>query len=137
MVGVFTADYYMVRNRKVKLSDLYTPSPKGIYYFFHGFNLRSYAAWILGFAPSIGGMASVDPKNTVPEGLTRVLWTGFLTGYAISFLAHWGLSTLFPPPGLGEVDSYDSVCFLHQPSQLIRELTQNSSGLFQARRLRL
>lgn len=111
MMGVFTADYYLVRKRKLKLSDLYHPSPKGYYYFFHGVNFRSYISWILGFAPSIGGMASLDPANNVPIGLARVFYTGFITGYVISFLAHWGLNKAFPPVGLGEVDSYDTVCF--------------------------
>lgn len=110
MMGVFTSDYYMVRKKKVKLSDLYHPSPKGIYWFTHGVNFRSYTAWILGFAPSIGGMASVNPANNIPIGLTRTFYTGFISGYAISFLVHWGLNLLFPPAGLGEIDSYDSVC---------------------------
>ncbi|KAJ0425250.1 permease for cytosine/purines, uracil, thiamine, allantoin-domain-containing protein [Aspergillus carlsbadensis] len=108
LMGVFTADYYLTRHQKVKLSDLYHPSPKGIYYFTRGINFRAYAAWILGWAPTIGGMASVDPANSVPRGLVETYWTGFITGYVISFLAHWGLSVVFPPVGLGVVDEYDS-----------------------------
>ncbi|KAL2206819.1 hypothetical protein CC79DRAFT_1343111 [Sarocladium strictum] len=108
MMGVFTADYYLVRKRKLKLGDLYHPNPTGIYYFFKGVNLRSYASWILGFAPSIGGMASLDPKNNIPIGLTRTFYTGFITGYAISFLSQWALSKVFPPAGLGEIDDYDT-----------------------------
>jgi NCS1 family nucleobase:cation symporter-1 len=109
MMGVFTADYYLVRKRKLKLGDLYHPNPTGIYYFFKGVNLRSYVSWILGFAPSIGGMASLDPKNNIPIGLTRTFYTGFITGYAISFLSQWALSKAFPPVGLGEIDDYDTV----------------------------
>jgi NCS1 family nucleobase:cation symporter-1 len=109
LMGVFTADYYLVRKQKVKLSDLYLPSPRGIYYFTRGINFRAYVAWILGWVPTIGGMASVDPANSVPQGLVETYYTGFITGYLISFLAHWGLSVVFPPVGLGEVDEYDSV----------------------------
>ncbi|KAL1858723.1 hypothetical protein VTK73DRAFT_7809 [Phialemonium thermophilum] len=108
LMGVFTADYYVVRGQKIKLSDLYDSSPKGRYWFVGGVNPRAYVAWILGFAPSIGGMASLDPANHIPLGLTRTFYTGFLTGYAISFLAHWGLNKAFPPAGLGEIDTYDS-----------------------------
>lgn len=110
MMGVFTAEYYIVRRQKVKLSDLYHPRSTGIYYFTHGINFRSYVSWILGFAPSIGGMASLDPKNTIPKGLTETFYTGFITGYAISFLAQWGLNKVFPPVGLGQIDNYDTVC---------------------------
>lgn len=109
MIAVFTADYYVVRRKKVKLSDLYHPSPKGIYWFTRGVNFRSYASWILGFAPALGGMASVDPANEIPIGLTRTFYTGFITGYAISFTVHCVLNAVFPPVGLGEIDSYDSV----------------------------
>ncbi|KAL3492468.1 permease for cytosine/purines, uracil, thiamine, allantoin-domain-containing protein [Aspergillus germanicus] len=108
LMGVFTAEYYLVRNQKVKLSDLYHPSPRGIYYFTRGINFRAYVAWILGWAPTIGGMASVDPANSVPQGLVETYYTGFIIGYLISFLAHWGLSVAFPPESLGEVDEYDS-----------------------------
>jgi len=121
-MGVFTADYYAVRRRKVKLSDLYHDSPKGIYWFTRGINFRAYAAWILGFAPSIGGMASVDPANSIPIGLTRTFYTGFLTGYTISFLVHWGLGVVFPPAGLGQIDSYDSVRYNNRNELQERDL---------------
>ena len=109
MMGVFTADYYLVRRQKVKLSDLYHPSPKGIYYFTRGINLRAFVSWILGWAPTIGGMATVNPANSIPIGLAKTYYLGFVIGYVISFLSHWGLNILIPPHGLGEIDSYDSV----------------------------
>lgn len=109
MMGVFTADYYLVRKQKLKLSDLYHSEPTGIYWFWKGINFRSYIAWILGFGPSIGGMAGLDENNSIPIGLTRVFYLGFIIGYAISFLAHWGLNVVFPPTGLGEMDTHDVV----------------------------
>ena len=128
MIAVFTADYYMVRRRKVKLSDLYHHSPKGIYWFTYGINFRSYISWFLGFAPSLGGMASVDPVNDIPIGLTKVFYTGFITGYAISFGVHCALNALFPPAGLAEVDSYDSVCANLKHFLIIHLLIIRSSG---------
>lgn len=109
MMGVFTADYYLVRKQKLKLSDLYHSETTGIYWFWKGINFRSYVAWILGFGPSIGGMAGLDENNSIPIGLTRVFYLGFIIGYAISFLAHWGLNVVFPPTGLGEMDMHDVV----------------------------
>lgn len=57
-------------------------------------------------------MASLNPNNNIPIGLTRTFWTGFITGYAISFLAQWGINAVFPPRGLNEVDTYDVVSSL-------------------------
>ncbi|KAJ9621383.1 hypothetical protein H2204_011944 [Knufia peltigerae] len=108
MMGVFTSEYYMVRKRRVKLSDLYHCDPRGLYYFWRGINVRAYVSTAVGIAPFIGGMASVNPSNSIPVGLTRTFYLGFIAGYIISFLTQWGLSVLFPPAGLGEVDQYDT-----------------------------
>lgn len=49
MVGIMVADYWVLRSRRIKLSDLYHPGREGLYYFWYGVNWRSFAAWILGW----------------------------------------------------------------------------------------
>lgn len=122
IMGVFTAEYYLVRHKNVKLSDLYHSKPTGIYYFTYGINFRSFLSAALGIAPSIGGMASLNPNNSIPIGLTQTFWTGFITGYVISFLAQWSINAAFPPLGLGEVDAYDVVSSLSQLQYLKRKI---------------
>ena len=56
-------DYWVLRRRRVKLSDLYHPGKDGLYYYWHGVNWRSYVAWVVGWC--------VDyPKTTQYVALT-------------------------------------------------------------------
>jgi hypothetical protein len=42
--GVMISHFYYVSGRKLKVDDLYTMSSEGMYHYYHGFNLRAYAA---------------------------------------------------------------------------------------------
>ena len=101
-------DYWVLRKRCLKLSDLYHPRPDGIYHYWHGINWRSYAAWAIGWSYLIPGFAhAVTPSVTVPEACTNLYYLAFPLGFAVSFLAHWAINTAFPPPGLREKDAVD------------------------------
>lgn len=108
MVGIMVADYWILRSRRVKLSDLYHPGKEGLYYFWHGINWRSFAAWILGWVYLLPGFAhAVTPSVTVPEACTHLYYMAFPLGFAVSFILHIAINKAFPPPGLGEVDEVD------------------------------
>jgi len=42
MCGIMISDYWIVRRRKIKLSDLYHGRKDGVFFFWHGVNWRSY-----------------------------------------------------------------------------------------------
>jgi NCS1 family nucleobase:cation symporter-1 len=108
MIAVFTADYFIVRKQKVKLTDLYRGSSDSIYWFWHGINWRGYVSWTCGFVPGIVGFASVNPAMTnVPQGAVKLFQMSFIIGYIISFIVHVVINFFFPPPGVGEYDEYD------------------------------
>ncbi|KAL2007498.1 hypothetical protein VTN00DRAFT_8936 [Thermoascus crustaceus] len=91
MCGMMIAEYWIVRSRKIKLTDLYNSDPQGIYYFWHGINWRAFPAWIVGFTPQLPGfISSVNPSVTVPVGCTRLYYLAFPLGFAISFLVGSG-----------------------------------------------
>lgn len=48
MVGIQICDYWVVRHRRIKLSDLYHPHNNGIFYFNFGINWRAFVSWIVG-----------------------------------------------------------------------------------------
>jgi len=110
-MGILTADYFVVRNQRLKLEDLYTSDPEGIYWFNHGVNWRAFTAWILGFAFSVPGLVAINPKYSaqIPVGFLHFFYLSFLVGYLISGLAHWGLSVAIPIKGVNQMDDYDSV----------------------------
>ncbi|KAH6954457.1 NCS1 nucleoside transporter [Fusarium avenaceum] len=109
IIDIHVCDYWLIRSRRIKLSDLYNPDSNSIYYFNHGFNPRSFVAWILGFATQLPGFAAtVTPdKVQVGEAWHELFYLAFPLGFAISFAAHYALNRAFPPPGLGLVDDID------------------------------
>lgn len=109
IIGIQVCDYWLVRKRKLKLSDLYHPRPDGIYYFVRGFNPRSFVAWVLGFATQVPGFAAnVTPDEvSVGQAWHELFYLAFPLGFAISFCVHYLLNFIWPPAGLGVIDGTD------------------------------
>ncbi|KAL6237453.1 hypothetical protein BDW75DRAFT_228648 [Aspergillus navahoensis] len=99
--GLMLADYHIIRQHRLKLSDLYIGSPSSIYWFSHGVNWRAPVAFTAGMWLLLPGLAA----NV--NSWTEARWTGwlrlynltFIVGLAISFLVFWGLNAVFPVPG--------------------------------------
>lgn len=108
MCGLMIAEYWIIRRRKVKLTDLYNPSSESIYFFWNGINWRTFVAWIVGFTPQLPGFINaVNPSIIVPVGCMRLYYLAFPVGFLISFVLHVLLNRIFPPRGLGEIDEED------------------------------
>ncbi|KAI5194688.1 NCS1 nucleoside transporter family protein-like protein [Aureobasidium subglaciale] len=108
MTGIMICDYWVVRRRKLKLSDLYHGRKEGIFYFWHGTNWRSFTAWICGWSYLIPGFVkAVAPKISVPAACTRLYYLAFPLGFVVSFAIYYVLNLLSPPPGLGVIDEVD------------------------------
>lgn len=108
MVGIMICDYWVLRKRRVKLSDLYHPRKDGIYYFWHGINWRSFVAWITGWSYLLPGFANaVNPNIVVPEACTNLYYLAYPLGFVVSFSVHYCLNKAFPPVGLREADDVD------------------------------
>jgi nucleobase:cation symporter-1, NCS1 family len=108
MVGMMVCDFWVVRNRKLKLSALYTPNASSIYWYHGGFNWRAFVSWLIGIAPALPGFINaVSPKIKVPIGAQEIFYLAYIEGFAISFLVHYGLNHFFPVAGLGEIDEED------------------------------
>ena len=101
-------DYWILRGRRIKLSDLYHPRPDGVYHYWHGINWRSFVSWTVGWAYLIPGFAhTVTPSVVVPQACINLYYLAFPLGFTVSFLVHWSINRLFPPRGLGEQDDVD------------------------------
>lgn len=106
-MGVMAADYYVLRNQKVKLTDLYMPH-QGTYWYWHGINLRVIVPWIVGWAPTVVGLAAtVNPNIIVPKGIKQLYFLAFFYGFFVSGSLFIGINKIFPPVGLGDMDMTD------------------------------
>lgn len=109
MVGIYVCEYWILRQRKVKLSDLYHRRPDGIYHYWHGINWRTFTSWIIGWSYLIPGFAATVTPGAVqvPQACINLYYLAFPLGFTVSFLVHLGLNRILPPVGLGDKDDID------------------------------
>jgi NCS1 family nucleobase:cation symporter-1 len=78
-MGIMVADFYLVRRTKIKLSDLYKAD--GCYSYYHGINWRAVPAWVVGWAPTIGGLIlNAKADTTGPRVLYELFYVSFFYG---------------------------------------------------------
>ncbi|KAK1995313.1 NCS1 nucleoside transporter, partial [Colletotrichum falcatum] len=109
VIGIQICDYFVVRRRRIKLSDLYHPRPDGSFYYWRGINPRTFAAWVCGFATQLPGFAASVTPDSVRVGAAwiNLYYLAFPLGFAISFLLHLAINTVWPPPEAGVIDDVD------------------------------
>lgn len=68
LTGIMMADYFIVRKQRIEISQLYTGSKEGAYWYTHGVNWRAMGSWFVCFAPALPGMiANVNPNVIVSD----------------------------------------------------------------------
>jgi len=109
IIGIQICEYFLIRRRRIKLTDLYHDRRDGIFFYWHGFNLRSFLSWACGFATQLPGFAAnVTPQSVhLAKAWTELYYLSFPLGFAISFCIHYILNMVWPPAGAGTVDEND------------------------------
>lgn len=108
IIAILICDYFVVRKRKVKLTDFYTNSPDGIYYGWKGINIPGFLAFFIGMAPGLPGLINAaNPKIIISIGITRYYYGNVIFSWFVSAFLYWSLSLFFKPKGLGEMDEAD------------------------------
>lgn len=100
------ADFWVLRKRHLNLSSLYRHPD--IYSFTMGFNFRAFAAFALGIAPNLPGLAKVTGTTSVPVGATYVYCLSWLVGTTVAFCVYVILGKIWPMEDkVGEVHVSD------------------------------
>lgn len=108
MTGMMVCDFWIIRQRKFKLSHLYMPNESSIYWYRHGFNWRAFVSWLIGCAPALPGFINaVNPNISVPSGAQEIFYLAYIEGFFLGFVIHYILNRLFPVEGLGLIDEED------------------------------
>lgn len=71
---------------------------QGTHTFTSGFNLRAFAAFLLGIVPNMPGLASVCGQDGVPKGATYLYSLSWLVGNLVSSVVYWTLFKIKPFP---------------------------------------
>ncbi|KAI0029783.1 permease for cytosine/purines, uracil, thiamine, allantoin-domain-containing protein [Vararia minispora EC-137] len=107
MMGIMTADFFLLRRGRIALSHLFRLEGSA-YYYALGFNLRALPAWLAGWAPTVGGLnAAVHADDSAPRALYELYYVSFFIGFFISFSVFLALNVLFPPGNLDTTDDAD------------------------------
>ncbi|KXN86026.1 hypothetical protein AN958_10583 [Leucoagaricus sp. SymC.cos] len=110
LTGIMLAEYHIVRQRRIKLSHIFTPNATSDYWFWRGLNPRAPVAFILGVLPSLPGFASsINPQGvSVSTDWMRIYYMSWFLGVSISGFVWIFLNKAWPPRGLGETDQTET-----------------------------
>ncbi|XVE76078.1 hypothetical protein DITRI_Ditri12bG0144000 [Diplodiscus trichospermus] len=93
--GIVLADYYVIRQMKLSIEDLYCLSPNGAYYYCGGFNLAAMAALVIGILPVIPGfLQKVGMLSWVPDAFVVIYNNAWFFSFFSSGLLYWIFSSL-------------------------------------------
>jgi NCS1 family nucleobase:cation symporter-1 len=107
IMGIMSADYYVLRHQAIRLTDLYN-SHQGSYWYWHGFNFRVIVPWLIGWAPTVVGLiSSVNTTIEVPKEMKQLYFLAFFYGFFVSAVSFILISKIWPPPETGAIDATD------------------------------
>lgn len=81
LTGIMMCDYFVLRRQNIELSNLYSPSKEGAYWYTYGVNWRAVVTWIVCFTPAMPGMiATLATGVTIDQGAMNYYWGNYIFG---------------------------------------------------------
>ncbi|RLV87103.1 Thiamine transporter [Meyerozyma sp. JA9] len=107
IIAILIADFMVVRNYTLPLSDLYSTRADGTFYFLGGFNLRAITVWLSAAVPGIPGLIASVQDIKIPAGLNNFYYGNIIFGFVCPFVLYIIVCKVFPPKNLGVADDHD------------------------------
>ncbi|KAH8659883.1 permease for cytosine/purines, uracil, thiamine, allantoin-domain-containing protein [Xylariales sp. PMI_506] len=95
IAGILICDYYLIRKGLLDVSALYTHHSDGRYRYFHGFNLRAFAAYLIAIAPNFYGFL-YQMGVAAPIGIQRFYYVAYPVGITLAFGVYYFANVIFP-----------------------------------------
>ncbi|KAL5340150.1 allantoin permease [Aspergillus crustosus] len=97
VVAIMIIDYFIFRKGNMTIADMYTTSSSGLYYYFHGVNLRAFAAFVIGFLlPLPGFIGSFSIGASLNEAASNMYALGWELSFLIGGLTYLLCSAIWP-----------------------------------------
>lgn len=100
-------DYFLLRRGNLSLTDLFTLSSEGRYYFCHGFNLRAFAAFVIGFLLPLPGFAASFGRE-INIAATHMYSLGWVLSFLMGCLSYYIICLVFKLPGDDGTHAFES-----------------------------
>ncbi|KAL4948135.1 permease for cytosine/purines, uracil, thiamine, allantoin-domain-containing protein [Aspergillus filifer] len=94
--GIMIIDYWIIRRGNFHVPSLYTKDPGSVYSYFHGWNLRSIAAWAGGVAFTVHGIAGSLDSDSVGAASKNIYKLGFLLSFAMGCFLYYVFNLIWP-----------------------------------------
>ncbi|CAI8602520.1 unnamed protein product [Vicia faba] len=102
--GIVLVDYYVVKKMELRISDLYTRSAFGEYYYSKGFNVDAIVALVVGILPVVPGfLQKVGVVSSIHDGFLVIYNNAWFISFFIGGFLYWILVSLRKK--LGESDA--------------------------------
>lgn len=113
-------DYFLIRRGNIHLTDLFSLSPSGRYFYIRGVNMRALAAFVVGFLLPLPGFVGSFGHN-VSAAATRMFDLGWVLSFVTGGVAYLVTCAVWKVPDHDENRSIafeakavlDSTCTVH------------------------
>jgi NCS1 family nucleobase:cation symporter-1 len=88
--GIMIADYFLIRNKRLRVDDLY--NHQGIYRYRNGFNTIAIGAFLAGVLPNVPGFllqVKLVSGGLFPEWINGLYHYAWFVGFFVSGLIYW------------------------------------------------
>ncbi|GAU41917.1 hypothetical protein TSUD_25580 [Trifolium subterraneum] len=104
--GIVLVDYYFIKKMELRVSDLYTRSPFGAYYYSKGFNVAAIVALVVGILPVVPGfLHKVGIVSSIPNAFVVIYNNAWFISFFLAGFLYWILLRLRGK--LGESNAID------------------------------
>ncbi|KAK2401142.1 purine-uracil permease NCS1 [Trifolium repens] len=93
--GIVLVDYYVIKKMELRVSDLYTRSPFGAYYYSKGFNVAAIVALVVGILPVVPGfLHKVGIVSSISNAFVVIYNNAWFISFFSAGVLYWILLRL-------------------------------------------
>lgn len=108
VVAIMIVDYFILRRGNITVRQLFTRSGEGIYYYTRGFNLRAYAAFVIGFLLPLPGFIESFGTVSASAAAAHLYSLGWELSFAVGGFAYLVMGLIWPVPGNERSAGYET-----------------------------
>ncbi|KAK4937719.1 hypothetical protein LTR10_021729 [Elasticomyces elasticus] len=98
ITAIMVVDYFLIRRGNMSIPDMYNLASSGRYYYYHGWNIRAFVAFVAGFALPMPGFIQSFGKST-GNAINRMYLLGWILSLLMGALTYYLGCLIWKVPG--------------------------------------
>ncbi|RFU27486.1 hypothetical protein B7463_g8855, partial [Scytalidium lignicola] len=95
LIAIMIVDYFIIRKGNIHIPSLYKGSSSSPYWYYGGFNIRAFVAWVIGVAVVINGLAGAFQKD-YNIGSKHLYSLGMLLSFSVAGTLYYAFNLIWP-----------------------------------------